>query len=53
MAQTDAARGLAGLIGDGNERREELLHMQGGRRGAIGEQLELLADAVLSLYAGA
>ena len=35
------------------ERHAELIGLHGGRRGAISEQLELFADAILGLSAGA
>ena len=53
MAQTDAAQGIDENIGHGRERHAQLIGLHGGRRGAIGEQLELLANAVLGLAAGA
>src|ERR1700685_3483750 len=53
VAQTDAAQGIDENIGHGRERHSELIGLHGCRRGAIGEQLELLANAVLSLAAGA
>ena len=51
MAQTDAAQGIDENIGHGRERHAELIGLHGGRRGAIGEQLELLANTVLGLAA--
>ena len=53
VAQTDAAQGIDENIGHGRERHAQLIGLHGGRRGAIGEQLELLANAVLGLAAGA
>ena len=53
VAQTDAAQGVDQHIGHGRERHAELIGLHGGRRGAIGEQLELLANTVLGLSAGA
>src|SRR3984957_2040954 len=53
VAQTDAAQGIDENIGHGRERHAELIGLHGGRRGAISEQLELLANAVLGLAAGA
>src|SRR4249919_4100 len=52
-AQTNAAQGIDENIGHGREPHTELIGLHGGRRGSIGEQLELLADAVLSFAAGA
>ena len=53
VAQTDAAQGIDENIGHGRERHAQLIGLHGGRRGAVGEQLELLANAVLGLAAGA
>ncbi len=53
VAQTDAAQGIDENIGHGRERHTQLIGLHGGRRGAIGEQFELLANAVLRLAAGA
>ena len=53
MAQTDAAQGIDENIGHGRERHTQLIGLHGGRRGAIGEQLELLTNAVLGFSAGA
>ena len=53
VAQTDAAQGIDENIGHGRERHAELIGGHGGRRGAIGEQFELLANTVLGLSAGA
>jgi hypothetical protein len=53
VAQTDAAQGIDENIGHGRERHAELIGLHGCRRGAVGEQLKLLANAVLGLAAGA
>jgi hypothetical protein len=53
MAQTDAAQGIDENIGHGRERHTQLIGGHGGRRGTIGKQLELLANTVLGLAAGA
>src|SRR6476660_5371407 len=53
MAQTDAAQGIDENIGHGRERHTQLIGLHGGRRGTIGEQLELLTNTVLGLAAGA
>ena len=53
VAQTDATQGIDQNIGHGRERHAQLIGGHGGRRGAIGEQLELLANAVLGFSAGA
>ena len=53
VAQADAAQGVDQHVGHGGEPQAELIGLHGGRRGAIGEQLELLADAVLGFSAGA
>ena len=53
MAQADATKSIDENIGHGRERHAELIGLYGGRRGTIGEQLELLANAVLGLAAGA
>jgi hypothetical protein len=53
MAQTDTAQGIDENIGHSRERHAELIGLHGGRQGAIGEQPELLANAVLGLSAGA
>src|SRR6202042_1798858 len=53
VAQTDAAQGIDENIGHGRERHAQLIGLHGGRRGAVGEQLELFADAILGLAAGA
>jgi hypothetical protein len=43
MAQADAAERLEQDIGEGGEPQPQLVGAHGGRRGAIGEQIELLA----------
>ena len=53
VAQTDAAQGIDENIGHGRERHAQLIGLHGGRRGAVGEQLELLANAILGLASGA
>ena len=53
VAQPDAAQGVDEDIGHGREGQAKLIGLQGGGGGAVGEQLELLADAVLGLAAGA
>jgi hypothetical protein len=53
VAQTDAVQGIDENVGHGRERHAELIGLHGGRRGAIGEQLELFANTVLGLAAGA
>ena len=45
VAQTDAAQGVDKNIGHGGEPQAELIGLHGGRRGAMGEQLEPLARA--------
>ena len=52
-AQTDTAQSVNENICHGREPHAELIGLHGGRRGAIGEQFELLADAVLGFAAGA
>ena len=54
VAQADAAQRLEQHIGEGREPQPELVGAHGGRRGAVGEQIELLLlDPVLHLAAGA
>src|ERR1700722_19362194 len=53
VAQTNAAQGIDENIGHGRERHAELIGLHGGGRGAISEQLELFANAILGLSAGA
>jgi hypothetical protein len=59
VAQTDAAQGIDENIGHGRERHAQLIGLHGSRRGAVPgsspgtSQLELLANAVLGLAAGA
>ena len=53
MAQADAAQAVDQNIGHGGEPHAQLVGRHGGGRRPIGKQLELLADAVLSLAAGA
>ncbi len=53
MLQGDAAQGLDQDIGHGREVKPQLVGAHGCRGGPVGEQLELLADAVLGLASGA
>ncbi len=52
MAQADAAQGVDEYVRHGRERQAQLIGSHRRGRGAIGKQLELLADAVLGLAAG-
>ena len=49
----DAAQGFHQDIGDGREHQAHLVAGHGLAGGAVGEQFELLADAVLGLAPGA
>ena len=53
MAQADATQGLDENVGHCREPHAQLVGRHRGGRRAVGEQLELLADAVLRLAAGA
>src|SRR6202051_3716510 len=53
MAQADAAQASHHPVSHRRDPHAQLVTCDGGGRGAIGEQLELLADAVLSLAARA
>ena len=53
MAQANPAQSIDENVGHGRKPHAELIGLHGGGGGAIREQLELLADTVLGLAAGA